>query len=109
MFNSFAPQGADRVSFVLFVAVAMSITAFPVLARILTDQGLYHTPIGSLAMACAAACDIIAWCLLTVVVAFVKGGAPHLMQFPRVRVDRQGAVALMADLLLDYLEPRSLA
>ncbi|MGW3240310.1 cation:proton antiporter [Streptomyces olivaceus] len=75
MFNSFAPQGTDRVAFVLFVAVAMSITAFPVLARILTDQGLYHTPTGSLAMACAAAGDITAWCLLAVVVAFVKGGS----------------------------------
>ncbi|MDH6709339.1 Kef-type K+ transport system membrane component KefB [Kitasatospora sp. MAA19] len=76
MFDSFAPQGTDQVAFVLFVAVAMSITAFPVLARILTDQGLYHTPIGSLAMACAAVSDIIAWCLLALVVAFVKGGAP---------------------------------
>ncbi|MER7668238.1 cation:proton antiporter [Kitasatospora sp. NPDC096128] len=77
MFDSFAPQGTDRFAFVLFVAVAVSITAFPVLARILTDQGLYHTPIGSLAMACAAASDIIAWCLLAVVVAFVKGGSPY--------------------------------
>jgi Kef-type K+ transport system membrane component KefB len=76
MYGSFAPQGTDRVAFVLFVAVAMSITAFPVLARILTDIGLYHMPIGSLAMACAAVDDVVAWCLLAVVVAFAEGGSP---------------------------------
>ncbi|MFF8917389.1 cation:proton antiporter [Streptomyces sp. NPDC015032] len=76
MYASLAPHGADRTAFVLFVAVAMSITAFPVLARILTDHGIYHSPLGSLAMACAAADDITAWCLLAVVVALAKGGSP---------------------------------
>jgi len=46
--------------FALFIGVAMSITAFPVLARILTDQGLQKTPIGVLALTCAAIDDVTA-------------------------------------------------
>ena len=46
--------GTSRLAFVLFLGVAMSITAFPVLARILTDRRLAATPIGGLALACAA-------------------------------------------------------
>jgi Kef-type K+ transport system membrane component KefB len=55
-------------SFALFFGVAMSITAFPVLARILTDQRLQATPLGVLALACAATGDATAWCLLAFVV-----------------------------------------
>ena len=60
----------------LFLGVAMSITAFPVLARILTDRGMHRTPIGVLALACAAVDDIIAWTLLAFVVAVVQGQGP---------------------------------
>ncbi|MET9887073.1 cation:proton antiporter [Streptomyces sp. NPDC006430] len=69
MYGVFAPEGVGRAEFVLFVAVAMSVTAFPVLARILKEQGLYGTPVGALAMACAAVADVVAWCLLALVVA----------------------------------------
>src|SRR4051812_12789607 len=55
----------------LFVGAAMSVTAFPVLARILTDRGLHRTRIGSLAIASAAVDDIAAWSLLAVVVTIV--------------------------------------
>jgi len=55
-------------SFALFLGVAMSITAFPVLARILSDLGLQKTPLGALALACAAVDDATAWCLLAIVV-----------------------------------------
>jgi Kef-type K+ transport system membrane component KefB len=58
-------------SFALFVGVATSITAFPVLARILTDRRMHRTPLGVLALGCAAANDVTAWCLL----AFVAGVA----------------------------------
>ena len=54
--------------FALFFGVAMSITAFPVLARILKDRGLTRTPLGALAIACAAVGDVTAWCLLAFVV-----------------------------------------
>ena len=51
-------------SFALFLGVAMSITAFPVLARILTDRGMTRTPLGAVALTCAAVDDVTAWCLL---------------------------------------------
>ena len=60
----------------LFLGVAMSITAFPVLARILTDRGMHRTSTGVLALACAAVDDIIAWTLLAFVVAVVQGNGP---------------------------------
>jgi Kef-type K+ transport system membrane component KefB len=75
MYGSLAPHGTDKLAFVLFIAVSMSITAFPVLARILTDRGLYGTPVGALAMACAAVDDVTAWCLLAVVVAVASSGS----------------------------------
>jgi Kef-type K+ transport system membrane component KefB len=62
------------LGFALFIAVSMSITAFPVLARILTDRGISKTPLGALALTCAAVDDIVAWCLLAVVVAIHQGG-----------------------------------
>lgn len=68
------PTG-HRLAFVLFLGTAMSITAFPVLARILTDKGLVDTPIGGLALACAAVGDVLAWSLLAVVAALADGGA----------------------------------
>ncbi|MEU3526648.1 cation:proton antiporter [Streptomyces sp. NPDC038707] len=63
-----------RLGFVLFMGTAMSVTAFPVLARILTDRKLQHTPIGGLALACAAIGDVLAWCMLAGVVALAGGG-----------------------------------
>jgi Kef-type K+ transport system membrane component KefB len=55
-------------SFALFLGAAMAITAFPVLARILTDRGMTKTPLGVVALACAALDDATAWCLLAFVV-----------------------------------------
>ena len=63
-----SPPGVRFTAFSLFLGVAMSITAFPVLARILTDRGLDRTPLGMLALCCAAVDDVTAWCLLAVVV-----------------------------------------
>jgi Kef-type K+ transport system membrane component KefB len=53
----------------LFMGAAMSITAFPVLARILTERNLHRTPLGTLAIACAAVDDVTAWCILALVIA----------------------------------------
>lgn len=66
-------EPVSLVALVLFLGVAMSITAFPVLARILTDRKMHRTPIGVLALACAAVDDILAWTLLAFVVAVVNG------------------------------------
>jgi Kef-type K+ transport system membrane component KefB len=62
----------DFVGFALFLGAALAITAFPVLARILTDTGLHRTRVGTLAITCAAIDDVTAWCLLAIVVAVVK-------------------------------------
>lgn len=63
-----APAGVATLPFVLFIGVAMAITAFPVLARIVADVGLSDTPLGRLALGAAALGDVAAWCLLAVVV-----------------------------------------
>jgi Kef-type K+ transport system membrane component KefB len=64
--------------FALFMGAAMSVTAFPVLARILTERRLTRTRVGTVAIACAAVDDVTAWCILAVVVAIVRTtGADH--------------------------------
>jgi Kef-type K+ transport system membrane component KefB len=62
-------------SFALFMGTAMSITAFPVLARILTERNLLQSKVGSIAISCAAVDDITAWCLLALLIAKVRSGA----------------------------------
>jgi Kef-type K+ transport system membrane component KefB len=74
VYESFAPEGVKFLSFALFMGIAMSITAFPVLARIVQERGLQKTRLGAIAITCAAADDITAWSLLAVVIAIVKAG-----------------------------------
>ncbi len=69
-------EGIDRLGFVLFVGAALSITAFPVLARILSEKGLSRSPVGAISLACAAIQDVAAWLILAVVVAVVRAGGP---------------------------------
>jgi Kef-type K+ transport system membrane component KefB len=64
----------NRLGFILFLGAAMSVTAFPVLARILTDRGMHTTWLGNVALACAAIDDVLAWILLAVVVSIVGAG-----------------------------------
>jgi Kef-type K+ transport system membrane component KefB len=75
IFPSFAPAHVSFLSFALFMGIAMSITAFPVLARIVQERKLTGTPLGTLAITCAAADDITAWCMLAAVVAIAKAGS----------------------------------
>jgi Kef-type K+ transport system membrane component KefB len=72
LYRSLAPAGVPFESFALFMGIAMSITAFPVLARILEERGLTKTPLGSTAITCAAVDDVTAWSLLAMVVALVR-------------------------------------
>jgi len=74
VYNQFAPAGVEFLSFSLFMGIAMSITAFPVLARIVQERGIHKTRLGAIVITCAAADDITAWCLLAVVIAIVKAG-----------------------------------
>jgi K+:H+ antiporter len=72
LFNVLAgPQGTP-LTFALFMGTAMSITAFPVLARILRERGMLGTRLGGLAIACAAIDDVTAWCMLATVVVIVR-------------------------------------
>lgn len=75
VYGSFAPAGVRFSSFALFLGIAMSITAFPVLARIVQERGLHRTRLGTVVITCAAADDITAWCLLAAVIAIVKAGS----------------------------------
>ncbi|MEG3860739.1 cation:proton antiporter [Microcoleus sp. herbarium12] len=59
-------------AFALFLGAAMSITAFPVLARIITEHNLQNTKLGTLALTCAAVDDVTAWCLLAVAIAVTR-------------------------------------
>ena len=61
--------------FSLFLGVSMSVTAFPVLARILTDRGIHKTRMGAIALTCAAVDDVTAWCLLAFVVSVARAQA----------------------------------
>ncbi|MET0291938.1 MAG: cation:proton antiporter [Steroidobacteraceae bacterium] len=69
LFSSLAAPGTSFVPFALFFGISMSITAFPVLARILQDRGLAQTELGSTAITCAAIDDVTAWSILAFVVA----------------------------------------
>lgn len=75
IYKEFAPDDIQFSSFALFMAIAMSITAFPVLARIVQERNLHKTKIGTVVITCAAADDITAWCILAAVIAVVKAGS----------------------------------
>ena len=75
IYHQFAPPGVEFLSFSLFMGIAMSITAFPVLARIVQERGIHKTRLGTIVITCAAADDITAWCILAVVIAIVKAGS----------------------------------
>jgi len=74
LFSNFAAPNATFRAFALFMGISMSITAFPVLARILDERALTKTALGSTAIACAATDDVTAWSVLAVVIAIVKAG-----------------------------------
>jgi Kef-type K+ transport system membrane component KefB len=75
IYEEYAPQNINFLSFALFTGIATSITAFPVLARIVQEKGLSKTKLGNIAITCAAADDITAWCILAAVIAIVKAGS----------------------------------
>jgi Kef-type K+ transport system membrane component KefB len=72
VYQSESSAKASFIPFALFMGIALSITAFPVLARILEDRGLSKTTLGGIALTCAAFDDVTAWCLLALVIAIVR-------------------------------------
>lgn len=77
LYPRYATSDVPFAVFALFLGISLSVTAFPVLARILTDRGMHKTRLGSLALTCAAVDDVTAWCLLAALVSLVQaGGGP---------------------------------
>jgi len=75
VYKEFAAAQTDFLSFALFIGISMSITAFPVLARIIQEKGLSKTHLGTIAIASAANDDVTAWCILAGVIAIAKTGS----------------------------------
>lgn len=75
IYEGHAPEHIDFTAFALFMGISLSITAFPVLARIIQERGIHKTKLGAIVITCAAADDITAWCLLAAVIAIVKAGS----------------------------------
>ncbi|MES2680948.1 MAG: cation:proton antiporter [Bacteroidota bacterium] len=75
LYEGFAPPEIGFLPFSLFIGISLSITAFPVLARIVQERQLTKTRLGALVITCAAADDITAWCILAAVIAIVKAGS----------------------------------
>ncbi len=100
LYRELAQPGASFLAFALFMGISMSITAFPVLVRILQDHGIFKTPLGSTATACAAAGDVTAWIMLAFVVAIARvtsvGGAAFNL----------GLVLVFIALMLFVIKPK---
>ena len=100
LYRELAQPGASFLAFALFMGISMSITAFPVLVRILQDHGIFKTPLGSTATACAAAGDVTAWIMLALVVAIARvtsvGGAAFNL----------GLVLVFIALMLFVIKPK---
>jgi Kef-type K+ transport system membrane component KefB len=72
LYSRFAPANVPFTVFALFIGVAVSVTAFPVLARIIADHDMRGTELGTIALTCAAVDDVTAWCLLAVIVSVTR-------------------------------------
>src|SRR3984885_9320915 len=96
LYPTFSHGSVSFTSFSLFIGVAMSITAFPVLARILTDRGIHKTRMGAIALTCAAVDDVTAWCLLAFVVSVVHARTSGAMSTIVLAVAFIAAMILVA-------------
>jgi Kef-type K+ transport system membrane component KefB len=100
LYSSFAGPATTYPAFALFIGVSMSITAFPVLARILEERGLTRSPLGMTALICAAMNDVAAWCILALVVAVAKARSVASAGLSI------GLVVLFVSVMLLWIKPR---
>ena len=107
LYPRLAPPDVRFTPFALFLGVSMSITAFPVLARILRDRGIHRTGMGAVALACAAVDDVTAWGLLALVVSISEFGTwqAAITNIPGVLVSQLNHYAIFAAFLLGALMP----
>lgn len=75
LYTQFAPENVSFSSFALFFGITMSVSAFPVLARIAQEKSIDKTKTGTLVMACAASNDLLVWSLLVIVISIVRSGS----------------------------------
>src|SRR5207253_10845881 len=75
LYPRMSSSAVSFTSFSLFVGVSMSVTAFPVLARILTDRKMHKSRMGAITLTCAAVDDVTAWCLLAFVISIAQARA----------------------------------
>jgi len=99
LYRQHAPAGVGFAGFALFMGISLSVTAFPVLLRILADRGLSATPLGQVATACAAVGDASAWCLLALIVSGVQAQSLELASLNVL------AVLVFAALVLGLVRP----
>jgi Kef-type K+ transport system membrane component KefB len=78
LYPKLSDPGVSFTGFSLFMGAAMSVTAFPVLARILTERKMLRTRVGSVAITCAAVDDVTAWCILAGIVVIVRASSSEL-------------------------------
>jgi len=100
VYSDLAQPGASFLAFALFIGISMSITAFPVLVRILQDRGIFKTSLGSTATACAAVGDVTAWCVLAFVVAIARATSVAGAAF------NLGLVLVFIALMLFVIKPK---
>jgi len=99
LFTTLAGPKTTFPVFALFVGISMSITAFPVLARILEERGLTKTPLGSTALLCAATNDVMAWVILALVVAIAKAASVASAAFSL------GLIVIFVLVMLFWIKP----
>jgi Kef-type K+ transport system membrane component KefB len=98
-------RAVSFTAFSLFLGISMSVTAFPVLARILTDRKLQHSPLGTVALTCAAFDDVTAWCLLALVVGVIQAQIHGALLTAALTLLYIGAMfGLVRPLLRQYVE-----
>lgn len=102
LYPVFSTANVPFTAFALFIGASLSVTAFPVLARILSERGLIGTRIGALTLTCAAANDLIAWCMLAFVIAVVRTGG--LAEALRTTLLALVFVAVMLGVIRPFLE-----
>jgi Kef-type K+ transport system membrane component KefB/nucleotide-binding universal stress UspA family protein len=102
LYGVLAAPGVSFTSFLLFMGASMSVTAFPVLARILVERRLLRTRIGATAISCAAVDDVTAWCILAFVVSIVRSSS--LMDAVRTVVLATGYILVMLLVVRPFLE-----
>ncbi len=100
LYSGYSPPGVSFTVFSLFLGVALSVTAFPVLARILTDLGVQRTRLGVLTLTCAAVDDVTAWCLLALLLSVAQAEPGGALSTVGLTILFIGAVVLLRPLLL---------